>query len=121
MSYHRVRSPLARLRNLVTALVSAWLRDRENEHPRAVYEQAIAQRIRQYQELKQAVAGILYLRTKLEGEIGERRADLARLHDDLKRAVRKQDDELALQLVQHKQRLVDDLERAEVEIGRAHV
>jgi phage shock protein A len=113
----RVRSPLARLHNLVTGLFSSWVRDRENESPRAVYEQAIAQRIQQYQHLKEAVAGILYLRAKLEGEIGERRADLARLHDDLKRAVRKGDDELALQLVHHKQRLVDDLERSEGELG----
>jgi phage shock protein A len=113
----RVRSPLARLHNLVTGLFSSWVRDRENESPRAVYEQAIAQRIQQYQHLKEAVAGILYLRAKLEGEISERRADLARLHDDLKRAVRKGDDELALQLVHHKQRLVDDLERSEGELG----
>jgi phage shock protein A len=91
----RTRAPLARLRNLVTGLLSAWVRDRENQSPQAVYEQAIAQRIQQ----------------------GERRADLARLHDDLKRAVRKSDDELALQLVQHKQRLVEDLERAEGELG----
>jgi phage shock protein A len=117
MTYPRARAPLARLRNLVTGLFSAWVRDRENESPRAVYEQAIAQRIEQYQHLKEAVAGILYLRAKLEGEIGDRRADLARLHDDLKRSVRNDDDVLALQLVQHKQRLVEDLERAEGELG----
>jgi phage shock protein A len=117
MTHPRARAPLARLRNLVTGLFSAWVRDRENESPRAVYEQAIAQRIEQYQHLKEAVAGILYLRAKLEGEIGDRRADLARLHDDLKRSVRNNDDELALQLVQHKQRLVEDLERAEGELG----
>jgi phage shock protein A len=111
------RGPLARLANLIAGLFSAWIRDRENRSPRAVYEQAINQRIRQYQGLKEAVAGILYLRTKLEAEIGERRADLARHHDDLKRAVRRGDDPLALQLVQHKQRLVEDLERAEGELG----
>ncbi|MEN8182468.1 MAG: PspA/IM30 family protein [Myxococcota bacterium] len=110
------RGPLARLHNLISALFSAWVRDRENESPRAVYEQAIAQRIEQYQGLKEAVAGILYLRTKLEGEIGDRRAELARLHDDLKRAVRREDDELSLTLVAHKQRLVEDVERAEGEL-----
>jgi phage shock protein A len=93
------------------------VRDRERRSPRAVYEQAIAQRVAQYQQLKEAVAGILYLRTKLEGEIHERRADLARLHDDLRRAVGRGDDDLALTLVTHKQRLVDDLERAEGELG----
>jgi phage shock protein A len=113
----RARGPLARLHNLLRGWLSSWVRDRENESPRAVYEQAIAQRIRQYGELKHAVAGILYLRAKFEGEIGERRAELARLHDDLRRAVRKGDDALGLQLVQHKQRLLGDLERAEGELN----
>jgi phage shock protein A len=115
MVYER-RGPIARLRNLLSGMLSTWVRDRENQSPRAVYEAAIGQRIRQYDELKRAVAGILYLRAKLEGEIDERRADLARLHDDLRRAVKKGDDPLSLQLVQHKQRLLDDLERAEGEL-----
>jgi phage shock protein A len=115
MMYER-RGPIARVRNLLSGMLTSWVRDRENHSPRAVYEQAIGQRIRQYDELKRAVAGILYLRAKLEGEIDERRADLARLHDDLRRAVKKGDDPLGLELVQHKQRLVDDLERAEGEL-----
>jgi phage shock protein A len=115
MVYER-RGPIARLRNLLSGMLSTWVRDRENQSPRAVYEAAIGQRIRQYDELKRAVAGILYLRAKLEGETDERRADLARLHDDLRRAVKKGDDPLSLQLVQHKQRLLDDLERAEGEL-----
>jgi phage shock protein A len=117
MTPSTARGPLARLGNLIAGLVLAWVHDREKRSPRAVYEQAISQRIRQYQGLKEAVAGILYLRTKLEAEIGERRAELARQHDDLRRAVRRGDDALALQLVQHKQRLVEDLERAEGELG----
>lgn len=118
MILDRPRGPLARLWNLVAGHIAVFVRERENRSPRAVYEQAIAQRIAQYEHLKAAVAGILYLRAKLEGEIGDRRAELARLHDDLKRAVRKGDDELATALVLQKQRLVGDVERAEAELRR---
>ncbi|HET6304224.1 MAG TPA: hypothetical protein VFG80_05530, partial [Myxococcota bacterium] len=112
----RPSGPLARLWNVVAGRFTVWVRERENRSPRAVYEQAIAQRIAHYEHLKQAVAGILYVRAKLEGEIGDRRVELARLHDDLKRAVRKGDDDLATTLVLHKQRLLEDLERAEGEL-----
>jgi len=114
----RPSGPLARLWNVVAGRFTVWVRERENRSPRAVYEQAIAQRIAHYEHLKEAVAGILYLRAKLEGEIGERRAELARLHDDLKRALRKGDDDLGTNLVLHKQRLLEDLERAEGELRR---
>ena len=80
-------SLFGRFRSLMRGLFGGWIRDRENRSPQAVYEQAIEERVRQYRELKEAVAGILYMRTKLEGEIGERRAEIARLHDDIRRAV----------------------------------
>ena len=118
MTSARATGALARLWNLVAGHLAVWVRERENRSPRAVYEQAIGQRIAQYEHLKEAVAGILYVRAKLEGEIGERRAELARLHDDLKRALRKGDDDLGTNLVLHKQRLLEDLERAEGELRR---
>ena len=77
----------------------------------AVYERAINERVRQYAELKRAVAGILYMRNKIEGEIRERRAELARLHTDIARAVGKRDDEVALVLITQKDSLLQDLER----------
>jgi phage shock protein A len=100
----------------VTGLFSSWLGDRETQNPRAVYEQAIAERTRQYGELKQAVAGILYMRNKLEAEIRERRAETARAQDDICRAVQRGDDEVALALIAHKDQLLEDLERAEREL-----
>ena len=118
MTSDRCTGALARLWNLVAGRLVVWVRERESRSPRAVYEQAIGQRIAQYEHLKEAVAGILYVRAKLEGEIGDRRAELARLHDDLKRALRKGDDDLGTNLVLHKQRLLEDLERAEGELRR---
>jgi len=97
-------------------MLGQWIRDREEENPEAVYEEAIAERTRQYRELKEAVAGILYMRNKLEGEIADRRAEIARLHDDVRRAVRRGEDELSLSLIAHKQALFEDLERAEQEL-----
>jgi phage shock protein A len=98
------------------AIFTGWIRDSEIQNPRAVYEQAINERTKQYRDLKEAVAGILYMRNKLEAEISERRAEIARLHDDVKRAVRRGHDDLSVRLIAQKQALLDDLERAEREL-----
>jgi phage shock protein A len=104
---------IARLCSLLRGGASSWMREREEQNPRAVYEQAIAERVRRYQELKQAVAGILFMRNKLEAEVGERRAELVRTHDDIRQAVKRGDDPAGLALIQHKQLLVGEAERAE--------
>jgi len=116
MTNGRKRGLLARLRSLATGVFSLWVSERESDHPEAVYAQAIEERRRQYLELKQAVAGILFMRNRLEGEIRDRRAELARLSADVARAVGRADDASALTLITHKQTLVGDLERAEREL-----
>jgi phage shock protein A len=93
-----------------------WLRRTEHQNPAAVYEQAIHERTNQYRDLKEAVAGILYMRNKLEAEINERRVEIARLHDDIRGAIRRGQDDLSLGLIENKQVLMDDLERAEREL-----
>ena len=112
----RPRSLLSRLRNLLRGMFAIWIRDSETQNPRAVYEQAIDERARQYRQLKEAVAGILYMRNKLEAEISERRADIARTHDDIRRAVRRGQDDISLTLIAQKQSLMGELERAEREL-----
>lgn len=106
---------MARFVGLLRGLATGWMREREERNPKAVYEHAIAERVKQYRELKDAVAGILYLRNKLEGELAERRRELARTEDDLRRAVRRRDDDTGLALVRHKQIVQEDLSRAEAE------
>lgn len=115
MNSQRTPGMFARLRSLVRGLFRGWVKDREFDSPEVVYEQAIAERVRQYRELKEAVAGILYMRNKLENEIGERRAEIARLHDDIRRSLRSGRDEMALTLIARKQQLFEELERAEGE------
>jgi phage shock protein A len=106
---------IARFTGLVRGWASGWLRDREEESPRAVYEHAISERVKQYRELKEAVAGILYMRNKLEGELAQRRGELARTHADIRRAVQRGNDEVGLALISHKQILMGDIERAQRE------
>ena len=96
-----------RVEAIMRALFAGWLRGSEIQNPRAVYEQAIHERTKQYHQLKEAVAGILYMRNKLEAEITERRAEIARIHDDVRRSVRRGQDDLSVGLIALKQALLD--------------
>jgi len=116
MSMHGQRGIVGRLRDLVNGIFAVWMREREAERPDAVYERVIGERVRQYAELKRAVAGILYMRNKIEGELRDRRAELARLHEDIGRAVKRNDDEVALVLITQKDGLLADLERGQREL-----
>jgi len=116
MTYPTQRSFVSRLRDLVNGIFAVWIRDREAQSPDAVYERVIGERVRQYAELKRAVAGILYMRNKIEGEIRDRRGELARLHTDIARAVQKNDDEVAVVLITQKEGMLQDLERSEKEL-----
>ncbi len=120
MSNHKP-SMFSRLRSLFHGIFGSWVRDREHQAPEVVYEQAIAERVRQYRELKSAVAGILYMRNKIESEISDRRAEIARLHDDVRRSIRRGEDESSLSLIAHKQALFEELERAEHELDQVRI
>jgi phage shock protein A len=110
------RGLFGRIRNLMRGMMSVWVRDTERDNPRAVYEQAINERTGQYRELKEAVAGILYMRNKLEAEIAERRAEIARVFDEVRRAIRSGNDDASIHLIAQKQLLMEELERAECEL-----
>ena len=115
MEREQPRGLFARFGHLIRGMFGVWLKRTERQNPAAVYEQAISERTRQYRELKEAVAGILYMRNKLEAEINERRVEIARLHDDIRSAIRRGQDELSLSLIENKQALMDELDRAERE------
>jgi phage shock protein A len=112
----RPRGAIARLFHYLSTALHGWVRDREQEDPQSVYESAIRTRLQRYAELKEAVAGILYLRNKLEAEIRDRRAEIARLASDAERAVRRGDESLAVAIVTHRHELESDLARAEGEL-----
>jgi len=112
----RPRGAIARLFQYFSTALHGWVRDREHANPQAVYEQAIRGRLERYAQLKEAVAGILFLRNKLEAEIRDRRAEIARLASDAERAVRRGDESLAVAIVTHRHELEADLARAEGEL-----
>ncbi|MBW2281698.1 MAG: PspA/IM30 family protein [Deltaproteobacteria bacterium] len=113
---HEKRGLFSRVRNLLRGVFTSWVQDREGENPRAVYEAAIHERIRQYEGLKQAVAGILYMRNKLEAEIRERRGEVLRSQDLTRRAIERGDDDVALELIAQKDHLAGELHRSEREL-----
>jgi phage shock protein A len=116
MSERRPAGLFSRLRGLIEGAFSGWLRAREGGNPRAVYERAIRERTRQYADLKQAIAGILYMRNRLEGEIRERSEELARVESEIERAIRAGHDDLALTLLEQKEPLAEELLRARQEL-----
>src|SRR6059058_1595228 len=70
---------VGRVRNLLRGLAGHWVGRREQRHPDAVYAAAIEERVAQYATLRQAAAGIIYLRSQLEIAV-ERDDDAVALH-----------------------------------------
>jgi phage shock protein A len=106
----------ARLSNLVRGLASRWLGDRETGNPGAVYESAIRERVAQYAKLREAAAGVIYLRGKLERELQQRSGDLAWLRQQLDLAVERDDDPAALVLISRREVLGADVERRSADL-----
>src|SRR5687767_10550774 len=86
------------------------------EEARLAYEGVLALKLRHYEELKAAAASVLYVRNKLEGELRERRAEIARTHQEIRTAIRFGDEGTSLSLITHKRQLMAELERAEREL-----
>lgn len=107
---------IARLVNLWKGMFAGWIGRREEQNPEAVYEAAIHERLEQYEKLKKAVAGIIYLRNKLASELEQKTKDLGALQDQIMLAVDKDDDEVALVLIQRKDELETDLARIREEL-----
>lgn len=120
MSNHEPRGFFARLKALVRGTLGIWMRDKERANPQAVYEQAIQERTRQYRELKQAVAGILYMRNKIQADLAERRAEVTQLREDIRRSIERGEDDLALALIGQRQAVDEEIERAAQELQSIH-
>ena len=68
-------------------------------------------------ELRNATAGLLFLRNKLEAEQNERRVRMARACHALLRATREDDDETALPLLSYRDVLRERIRHAEEELA----
>ena len=107
---------LARLQNLVRGLLGQWIGRREHKNPGAVYEAAIQERIDQYGKLREAAAGVLYVRTKLGKELAQKTAELGRIGRQLELAVDADDDEAAVALIGRRDSLGQEVARLTAEL-----
>lgn len=101
----------ARVQNLVRGLMSQWLGNRERRNPAAVYEAAIQERLTQYRTLREAAAGVLYLRAKLAKEVELKASEMIHLRAQLERAVDGDDDEVALSLISRRDAVTAEVDR----------
>jgi phage shock protein A len=108
---------VGRLQRLIRGLLGQWLGRREGENPGAVYEAAIAERLQQYGKLREAAAGVLYMRGKLTRELETKSGELARLGAQLALAVDAGDDAVALALIGRRDGLAGDVERVRGELA----
>lgn len=112
---------ISRLKNLVSGKFSRWLKAREARDPEAVYEAAISDRIRRYQQLKNAAAGAIYMRNKLERELKQKSAELSEVAEQAGQAADINEDQCALILIRRKHELEADGERVREELSQLTV
>jgi phage shock protein A len=97
--------------NLLSGGLSHWLTGRERRNPGAVYEAAIQARLEQYVKLREAAAGVIYMRSKLAKEFELKSAELKSLSRQLDIAVERDEDEVALTLITRRDGLQADVAR----------
>ena len=101
----------SRLSNLFKGKFTRWLKRREARDPEAVYEAAIADRVKRYQQLKTAAAGVIYMRTKLERELKEKSRELNEVEEQAGQAADLNEDQCALILIRRKYELEGEVAR----------
>jgi phage shock protein A len=108
---------LSRVTNLIRGALAQWIARREHRNPAAVYEAAINDRVDQYDALRRAAAGVIYLRGKLARELETAAEQLAGLEVRLQDAVDRDDDRMALTLIRRRDQLRSEVERLTTELS----
>ena len=108
---------VSRLYSLVRGGLSNWLGGRERKNPAAVYEAAINERLEQYVKLRQAAAGVLYMRSKLAREVEMKTAALKGLTRELEYAVDHDRDDVAMALIGRRDALSAEVARVTEELA----
>jgi len=106
-----------RFTNLLRGTFAQWVRRRERRNPAAVYEAAISERVTQYDTLRAAAAGVIYLRGKLARQLEGASQQLAGLEVRLEMAVEHDDDDTALGLIRRRDGLRAEVERLTAELS----
>jgi phage shock protein A len=107
----------SRLRNLLHGVFAQWVGYRERRNPAAVYEAAIQERAERYRTLREAAAGVLYVRSKLERQLETHSNELTHLHRQLEIAVDRDDDLAALALISRRDAAAAEVERLTSELS----
>jgi phage shock protein A len=107
------RNLFTRFVSLVRGSLGTSLRHAEAHNPEAVYDAAVLQRAQYYNHLREAVARLTYLRTRLESELQQQRTDLHLVEQALEKAVLANDDTRALGLIRKKRTVSEDIDRGE--------
>lgn len=102
---------VSRLYNLVRGTMANWLGGREQKNPAAVYEVAIQERLDQYVKLREAAAGVLYMRSKLVRDAELKSSALKALKRELDYAVDHDQDDVALALISRRDGLEAEVKR----------
>jgi phage shock protein A len=85
--------------------------------PERAYRRALDAHAERHEELRRAAAGALYVQFRLEADLLELRAEIARVHSVIRNLVRAGNESRALALIAEKQRLAAELERRENELA----
>ncbi|HYB90236.1 MAG TPA: PspA/IM30 family protein [Candidatus Binataceae bacterium] len=108
---------LTRLFSLIGGKLSRWLKAREAHDPEAVYEAAISERVRRYHQLKNAAAGVIYMRNKLERELKAKDAEMKEVAEEAAQAADMNEDQCALILIGRNHALEADCARLREELA----
>lgn len=112
------RGFFGRLWALWTGFWGSKLKSVEVSNAEAVYHNALQERIRQHDQLKQAVARLVYLRNKIEADSRRKREDLRLVEKALRDAALLDRDEQTLGLLRKQRQLQAEVTRLEAERQR---
>lgn len=107
----------SRLKNLLRGTLAQWVGYRERRNPAAVYEAAIQERVERYRSLREAAAGVLYVRSKLAKQLEMQSNELTHLRRQLEIAVDRDDDAAALALIARRDAASSEVERLAEELS----
>lgn len=106
-----------RLVNLIRGTMVGWVGSRERKNPAAVYESAIRARLEQYAQLREAAAGVIYMRSKLAKEVDAKTQELKLIRRQLEIAVERDQDDAAIALITRRDALQADIDRVTAELN----
>jgi phage shock protein A len=109
---------ISRLWQLISGKFSRWLKSREAHDPEAVYEAAISDRIRRYQQLKNAAAAAIYMRNKLARELEQKSSELVEVAEQAAQAADMNEDQCALILIRRRHELEAERDRVKEELSQ---